>query len=108
MSSVVANDLRAAYGAVAPYWSRASRPLVESIAAARSRREGLRKRLGLSLGYERLALERAGSRLVRLTYLERFDAGGQLWRFLFYRADASWQLIELQESDDWSAVFAPD
>lgn len=107
MSNVVAHDLRAAYRAAAPFWPAASQHLAALISAAESRRKDLRKTLGLSLGYERLALERVGDRLVRLSYLERFDAGGRLWRFLFYRADTAWQLLELEESDDLSGLFAP-
>ena len=105
LSNVVAGDVGAAYRAIAPYRSGGAQvPLSD----AESQRQSVRKRLGLSLGFDRLALEPAGARLVRITYLERFDAGALVWRFLFYRADASWQLMSLERSEDLGDLFRRD
>ena len=105
MSNAVAGDLGAAYRAIAPYRPRRAQVPLDDV---ESRRQSIRKRLGLSLGFERLAAERVGARLVRTTYLERFDSGALVWRFLFYRADASWQLMSLERSEDLGDLFRGD
>jgi hypothetical protein len=59
----------------------------------------------LSLGYELVASETVGERVRRIVALERFDKGALVWRFLFYRADTSWQLVDVSESADLGTLF---
>ena len=47
-----------------------------------------------------------GERVLRIRHLERFDKGALVWRFLFYRADRAWLLVELSQTDDLGALFA--
>ena len=105
MTALVANQLPEAYRTVARYWPDASARLAGLIAAAEERRKELRKTIGLSLGYEAVRRETAGERVLRLTYLERFDEGGLVWQLVFYRADAAWQLVALTETDDLQTLF---
>ena len=64
-----------------------------------------RRRFGISVGWERLDLVRRGTRLVRIRCLERFDGGGLVWRFVFYRADKVWKLASVKLDDDLAAAF---
>ena len=106
MRNLVANDVRAAYRLAARFWPLAPSKLASLIEDGVARRKDLRKTLGLSLGYELVASEEAGERVVRISHIERFDNGAVVWRFLFYRADTSWQLVGLQETEDLSILFA--
>ena len=106
MRNLVANDVRAAYRLAARFWPLAPSKLSSLIEDGVARRRDLRKTLGLSLGYELVASEEAGERVVRISHIERFDNGAVVWRFLFYRADTSWQLVGLQETEDLSVLFA--
>jgi len=106
MRNLVANDVRAAYRLAARFWSLRPAKLASLLEEAVARRKELRKTLGLSLGSERVASDEAGERVVRISHIERFDKGAVVWRFLFYRADTSWQLVGLQETEDLSVLFA--
>jgi hypothetical protein len=105
MQSVVSNDVRGAYRLVSRYWPIGAAKLAERIEEGVARRATLRSQLGLSLGHELLGSEAAGERVLRIRHLERFDKGALVWRFVFYRAEASWQLVELSETDDLNALF---
>jgi len=105
MRNMVENDVKSAYRVVAQFWPLGMPTLAEQIAEQRARRTELRRTLGLSLGYEHVVSEAAGDRVTRITHLERFDNGALVWRFVFYRADTSWQLVGLSTSEDLGVLF---
>lgn len=106
MRNLVENDVQAAYRLAARFWPLAPAEIASLIQDAAARRKDRRKTLGLSLGYELVARQEAGERVSRISYIERFDNGAVVWRFLFYRADTSWQLVDLRETEDLSVLFA--
>jgi hypothetical protein len=105
LRNLVANDVKGAYRLAARFWSLSPAELASRINEGASRRADLRKTLGLSLGYELVASETVGERVRRIVALERFDKGALVWRFLFYRADTSWQLVDVSESADLGTLF---
>jgi hypothetical protein len=105
LAAIVASDVKGAYRLAAEHWPLAPSELATRVEEAEERRRELRKTLGLSLGSELQARESAGERVVRVTHLERFDKGAVVWRFVFYRADRAWALVELSDTADLSVLF---
>ena len=105
LSAMVANEIAEAYRSVGRYWSEGGSELAAQIAGAETERKRLRATIGLSLGWERVRRDEAAKRVVRLVYLERFDEGAVVWQLVFYRADASWQLVSLESSQDLGLLF---
>jgi hypothetical protein len=105
LESMVASDVKGAYRLAALYWPLPASELATRIEEAEERRRELRKTLGLSLGHELRARESAGERVVRVTHLERFDKGAVVWRFVFYRADRAWSLVDVTDTSDLSVLF---
>ena len=50
-------------------------------------------------------VERAGERVIRVTRLERFDEGAVAWRFIFYRAESVWQVVDVASNEDLGVLF---
>ena len=106
MRNMVASNVKGAYRVAAPFWPLGMSGLAKRISEAESHRKALRKTIGLSLGSELVASEEAGERVIRISHLERFDEGALIWRFLFYRADMSWQLVSLSQTEDLGVLFS--
>lgn len=105
MADMVAGQVGSAYRGVARYWPRVGSELGTLVAETTMERRALRKTIGLSLGSEPVATERAAERVVRVTHLERFDDGALVWRFIFYRANFAWQLVDVESSADLRTLF---
>jgi hypothetical protein len=105
LGSIVAGDVKGAFRLAALHWPLSAPELATRIEEAEERRRELRKTLGLSLGHELRSRESAGDRVVRVTHLERFDKGAVVWRFVFYRADRAWALVDVSETSDLSVLF---
>lgn len=105
MEEMVAGQVGSAYRGVARYWPRVGSELGTLVAETTIERRELRKTIGLSLGSEPVAIERAAERVVRVTRLERFDDGALVWRFIFYRPNFAWQLVDVESSADLRTLF---
>lgn len=105
MRDMVGGQVGSAYRGLARYWPLMGPQLSKLVADATVERRALRKTLGLSLGSEPVGMERVGERVVRLTRLERFDDGALVWRFIFYRPNTAWQLVDVESSSDLRTLF---
>jgi len=105
LGAMVSNQVADAYRSVGRYWAKGAGDLAAEMATVERERKELRAAIGLSLGFEAVSADEAGKRVVRLTYLERFDDGAIVWRFVFYRADAAWALLAVERTRDVRALF---
>ena len=105
LDQLVAGQVKDAFRRLSQYWTLPPSELAERIVEAGSERSALRRRLGLSLGWESLSFERAGERVIRIRSLERFERGALVWRFVFYRADTVWVIDSVRSSSDLEAAF---
>lgn len=62
---------------------------------------------GPVVGYELVQEEKLGTHLMRRTYLLVGASLPLRWQFYFYRAEKSWQLIDLRVDDALVEWFAP-
>lgn len=105
LDNVSAGDVKGSLRLAGRYRPMLPGELATWIGEVEERRRELRKKLGLSLGHEHLASEPAGERVLRISHLERFDKGAVVWRFVFYRADGSWQLVDVTDTTDLQTLF---
>jgi len=60
---------------------------------------------GAIVGYENIDKKELGTRMVRLTYISMGKQFPLRWRFYFYKAVDSWQLIDVRVSDRLYEMF---
>ena len=106
MRALVKGDVTNAYRGLGSYWPLPGEALAKRIASAQQGRSARRGRLGLSVGYEIVQQEPAGTRALRLTVFQRFDKGGVAWRLLFVKPANVWLLQDVEESEDLHRLFA--
>ncbi len=105
MRSVLSGAVGSGYRGLAPFWTGRADQLAAEIVEAEKRGAVRRLQLGLSLGYELVGEQAVGERVLRLTYFERFDRGGIVWRLVFFKPEKVWQVYSVTESDDLGALF---
>lgn len=69
-------------------------------------RKKYRHMAGKSLGeVELLDVNRLGSRVARLTYIEHSERYMLVWRFTMYRGSKNWRIINVTYNDELSDLF---
>lgn len=107
LRTVAAGDVTAAYRNLVTFWPAPAQRRASEILGAERRRGERRRRLGLSLGAEWVTSEAAGERVLRLTYFERLDRGGIVWRLIFFKPESVWLLHSVSQTEDLAALFGP-
>ena len=105
MRDITSGQVASAYRGLIRYSTSAMRDPGEVISETAQRRRELRTTIGLSIGFDPVGVEYASERVARVTRLERFDDGALVWRFLFYRADAAWQVVDVAFNGDLGVLF---
>lgn len=105
MRDITSGQVTSAYRGLIRYSANAMPGSGGIVSETTQRRRELRKTIGLSIGFDPVGVEYATERVARVTRLERFDDGALVWRFLFYRADAAWQVVGVAFSEDLDVLF---
>jgi len=63
------------------------------------------QRFGPAIGSEFIREDKAGSSLVRLTYLSRHERSGLRWYFILYRSPSGWTLGDFKFDSNLNAIF---
>ena len=63
------------------------------------------QRFGKSIGAEFIREDQAGSNLLRLVHIHRFERHAMRWSFYFYRGDSGWVLNTFKTDDDIRQFF---
>lgn len=105
MRDITSGQVASAYRGLIRYSTSAMPASGEVVSEATQRRRELRKTIGFSIGFDPVGVEYASERVARVTRLERFDDGALVWRFLFYRADAAWQVVDVAFSGELGVLF---
>jgi len=106
MANLTAGDAKGAYRLAGKHRQMPASEFGAWMSEGEKRRLELRRSFGLSLGFERVANEQVGERVLRISQLERFDKGALVWRFVFYRAENTWKLVSVTEESDLNTLFA--
>ena len=67
----------------------------------------LLQRFGAPSGYEFIKEEKAGSSLLRYTFIVRYEKAPLRWLFTFYRAEKGWVITDFKFDGNLGALFEP-
>lgn len=75
------------------------------MASLKGRTKDAIKLFGDIQGFELVSIQNSGTHLMRATYISLGKTAPLRWRFLFYRLDKTWKLIDLGVDDRLSDLF---
>lgn len=78
---------------------------LERMAGLKGRTRDAIKLFGDIQGFELVSIQNSGTHLMRATYISLGKTAPLRWRFLFYRLDKTWKLIDLGVDDRLSDLF---
>lgn len=99
-----ADDISRAFGEMAILGLSQQSP--DRVEETLLQRKKFRTMAGKSLGeVELLDINRLGSRVARLTYIEHSERYMLVWRFTMYRGAKQWRIINVTYNDELSDLF---
>ena len=78
---------------------------LDRMASLKGRTKDAIKLFGDIQGFELVSIQNSGTHLMRATYVSLGKTAPLRWRFLFYRLDKTWRLIDLGVDDRLSDLF---
>ena len=92
MAKVGSGDLAGAFAAMKPYTVVPASEFDVMALTSKSQRDLVGTRYGNAAGYEFVSETKAGTSLLKLTYIEKTERHALPWMFFFYRSPNGWVL----------------
>lgn len=105
MKAIVAGRIEEAMTMAKPHTGAPDAQFDAMIEQLRQQASPLASRFGKSVDHELLRNDTIGDALTRPVFLHRFDHGGMVWSFTWYRGSEGWTLINLRFADDVTLLF---
>ena len=105
MKAVADGQTRQALDMVKPHTGAPDAQFDAMAEQIRQQKPVVDSRFGESLGYELLRNDTIGDSLTRPVFLHRFERGGMVWLFTWYRGSEGWMLTNVRFVDDATLLF---
>ena len=105
MESFAKGQIKQGYSSISLYSSLPSADLQVALEDILNQQPGILRRFGARLGYQFLRSESAGDKVIRWTYLERFEKSAITWNFIGYHGRAGWMISGVTWSGQLERLF---
>ena len=105
MKRVAESDMHSGIMLIKPYSLVPQSELDTMIKNAEAAMPQIIEKFGKVIGYEHIRNETAGSSLVRVAYLHRFERHAVVWQFILYKNLNGWIVSSVTFNDDITSAF---
>jgi len=106
LESVVSAGILSAFEAMKPFVQLEEMDMDTLASESKGQRDQYSARFGKSTGYELIGVEKVGTSLLRLQYIEKTEKHAFPWSFYFYKTDQGWMLNDFTWHGDIRRVFS--
>jgi hypothetical protein len=106
VETAVDDGVATAIGKMKPFVQLNAEDLNALAVESKDQRDDLEATLGKSIGYEFVGIERVGTCLMKLQYIEKTERHALPWDFYFYRTEQGWTLNDFYWHGDLRRLFS--
>jgi hypothetical protein len=106
LETVVSAGIVSAFDAMKPFVQLDEADMDTLASESKGQRDQFAARFGKSTGYELIGIEKVGTSLLRLQYIEKTEKHAFPWSFYFYKTDQGWMLNDFTWHGDIRRVFS--
>jgi len=106
LETVVGAGVVSAFEAMKPFVQLTETEMDTLASESKTQRDQFVGRFGKSTGYELIGIEKVGTSLLKLQYIEKTERHAFPWSFYFYKTDQGWMLNDFTWHGDIRRVFS--